>query len=282
MCLLASGCNTAKNVSKTLGELEKIRTRLMKKFGEEGVNVNLSNFENQNTISVTYINSPLNQKTVDEREKRAQETAELVKQHAASITKVDQIWVGFMRQQTRLMIFHYSEMLDVHGFDAEAQPLQPSGSMTEDPSEPLVRYSASQDRSDISGSNIQLEGTSEKGVMFLPHFSVAGNANKTMPEPPKEIELDFAAFSDKPRFPNLTKLVFLADDKIAYQTKGQFSTSKIAGDMYSEYLYLKIPTAAFLKISSGKTVKLKLNDHEYTLTDIQLKAIQRMSDYLRG
>ena len=93
--------------------------------------------------------------------------------------------------------------------------------------------------------------------------------------------LDFAAFSEKPKFPNVTKLVFLSDNKIVYRTEGQFSTSKIAGDMYSEFLYLKVPTAVFVKITSGSTVKIKLNEHEYTLTENQILQIQRMSDYRR-
>ena len=51
--------------------------------------------------------------------------------------------------------------------------------------------------------------------------------------------------------------------------------------MYSEFLYLKIPTTVFLKITSGNSVKLKLGEHEYTLTESQLLQIQRMSDYIR-
>jgi len=102
-----------------------------------------------------------------------------------------------------------------------------------------------------------------------------------MPTPPNEVSLDFAAFSDKPKFPNLTKIVFLADNKVVYVTEGQFSTSKITDDMYSEFLYLEVPTAAFLKITSGNTVKLKLNAHEYTLTESQIVQIQRLSDYLK-
>lgn len=93
--------------------------------------------------------------------------------------------------------------------------------------------------------------------------------------------LDFAVFSGKPKFPNLTKIVFLSDNKIVYRTEGQFTTSKIADDTYSEFLYLKVPTAAFLKILSGRIVTIKLNEHEYMLTESQILQIQGMSDYLR-
>src|ERR1051325_1663643 len=80
-CLLAYGCNSAKEIGKTLGELTNIRSKLIKKFGENDVNLRVNTFENRTSISVIYVNSPLNEKTSDERAKRAQETAEIVKQH---------------------------------------------------------------------------------------------------------------------------------------------------------------------------------------------------------
>jgi len=280
-CLLAYGCGTAKDLGKTLGDLAMVRAELIKKFGENDVNLRVNTLQNRTSISVIYVNSPLNQKTTEDRAKRAQETAEIVRQHYPSIKNVSEIWVGFMRVTTRMVIFHWSEMLEVRGFDSEARALRDPDNVPLDPGEPLVHYSASQNKTDISSGGIQLEGTAEKGVIVVPHFSVAGDVNKITPKPPDEVGLDFAAFSEKPKFPNVTKLVFLLDNKVVYLTEGQFSTSKIAGDMYSEFLYLKVPTAVFLKLSSGSKVKIKLNEHEYTLTENQIQQIQRMSDYLR-
>lgn len=280
-CLLAYGCGTAKDLGKTLGNLAVVRAELIKKFGEQDVNLRLNNFQNRMSISVTYINSPLNQKTAEERAKRAQETAEIVRQHYPPIKNISEIWVGFMRSTTRLVVFHWNEMLEVRGFDNEARALRDPGIPHVDPSQPVVRYLPSQNKTDISSAGIQLEGTAEKGVMLVPNFSVEGDVNKITPKPPDEVGLDFAAFSEKPKFPNVTKLVFLSDNKIVYQTKGQFSTSKIKDDMYSEFLYLKMPAAVFVKISSGSIVKIKLDEHEYTLTETQLLQIKRMSDYIR-
>ena len=280
-CLLVYGCGTAKELGKTLDNLATVRAELIKKYGEQDVNLRVNTFQNRTTLSVVYVNSPLNQKSTEERAERAQETAEIVKRLYPSIKNVGEIWVGFMRATTRLVIFHYSEMLEVYGFDNEARALRDRGIAPLDPSQPEVRYSASQNKTEISSSGIQLEGTTEKGVVLVSHFSVAGNINKITPKPPDEVLLDFAAFSEKPMFPNITKLVFLSDDKIVYQTEGQFSTSKIAGETYCEFLYLKVPTAAFREISSGSTVTIKLNQHEYTLTESQHLQIQRMSDYLR-
>jgi hypothetical protein len=279
--LLVCGCSTGKDVGKTLGELTTVHAELIKKFGEQDVNVRANTFQNQTSISVVYVNSPLNQKTTEERAKRAQETAEIVRQHYPSIKNISEIWVGFMRVTTRLVVFHWSEMLEARGFDNQARALRDPGTAPLDLNRPAVRYLASQNKTDISSNGIQLEGTPEKGVTVIPHFSVAGDANKTRPKPPDEVSLDFAAFSEKPKFPNLTKIVFLSDNKSVYQTEGQFSTSKIADDMYSEFLYLKIPTAVFLKITSGNTLKIRLNKHEYTLTESQILQIQQMSDYLK-
>ena len=279
-CLLANGCRTAKDLGNTLGTLAKVRAELIKKFGEKDVNLRLNTLQNRTSISVTFVNSPLNQKTTAERAKRAQETAEIVRQHYPSIRNVSEIWVGFMRVKTRLAIFHWSEVLDTHGFDNEARVLRDPGIAPSDPSQPVVRYSANQNKTDIS-SSIQLEGTAEKGVTVFPNFSVAGDVNKITPKPPDKVSLDFAAFSEKPKFPNVTKIVFLSDNKVAYQTEGQFSTSKTADDLYSEFLYLKIPTADFLKITSGTTVKIRLNEREYTLTESEVLQIQQMSDYLK-
>ena len=280
-CLLAYGCSTAKDVGKALGDLKRVRAELIKKFGEQDVDLRVRTYQNRTSISVTYVNSPLNQKTPEEREKRAQETADIIKQLYPSVKNVSEIWVGFARVTTRLVIFHYSETLDAYGFDNEARALRDPGTAPADPTQPLVQYSASQNKTDISSGGIQLEGTEEKGVTLVPHFSVAGDVNKITPKPPDEVALDFAAFSEKPKFPNVTKIVFVSDNKIVYNTAGQFSTSKVADGMYSEFLYVKVPTAVFLKMSSGSIVTIKLNEHEYTLTESQLLQIQRMSDYLR-
>jgi hypothetical protein len=280
-CLLVYGCSTAKDLGKTLGNLATVRAELIKKYGEQDVNLRVNTFQNRTTLSVVYVNSPLNQKSTEERAERAQETAEIVKQQYPSIKNVGEIWVGFMRAKTRLVIFHWSEMLEAYGFDNEARALRDRGIAPLDPSQPEVRYSASQNKTEISSSGIQLEGTTEKGVILVSHFSVAGNINKITPKPPDEVSLDFAAFSEKPKFPNITKLVFLSDNKIVYQTEGQFSTSKIAGETYTKFLYLKVPAAVFREISSGNTVTIKLNTHEYKLTESQHLQIQRMSDYLK-
>ena len=183
-CLLAYGCSKAKNLSKTLGDLTLVRSELIKKFGEQDVNLRVNTFENQTRIFVIYINSPLNQKSSDDRAMRAQETAEIVRQRYPSITSSSEIWVGFMRVTTRLVIFHWSEMIESYGFDGEAHALRGPSTAPVDLSQPGVRYLPGKNQTEISSSGIQLEGTAEKGVLFVPHFSVAGDVKKGTPKPP--------------------------------------------------------------------------------------------------
>ncbi|HEY6245220.1 MAG TPA: hypothetical protein VIX17_14810 [Pyrinomonadaceae bacterium] len=280
--VLAVGCMTAKDLSRTLTDIGQVRAQIIKRFGEEDVNVHVNTFQGKTAISVHFINSPLNTGSQEDRTRRAQETAELVKQYYPSIKKVSAIWVAFARVTSRFVVFHWTEVLDVHGYDNEARSLgdRDNAPVSIDPSKPDVRYSANLNTTEIS-SWIRLEGSPDNGVSMVPHFSVLGNVNKVTPKPPNEVSVDFASYSPQPRFPNVTRIVFMADNQIAYQTEGQFSTSKLADGTYSEFLYLKIPAAAFIKSTNGTSVKIKLANHEYRLSDIQLLQLQRMSDYIK-
>jgi len=284
--VVAVSCTTARDLSKTLTDLGRVRAEIMKRFGEDDVNVKVNTFQGRTNISVHFINSPLNAKTAEERTRRAQETAEVVKQYYPSIKQVSAIWIAFARATTRFVVFHWSEVLDVHGYDNDAQPLsannEGNAAIPTDPSMPNVRYSANLNTTEISGSGIQLEGSPENGVLLFTHFSVGGNVNRVTPKPPSEVSFDFASYSAQPRFPNLTRIVFITDDRISYRTEGQFSTSKLTDGSFSEFLYLKIPAAAFVKIAEGRTVKISLEKHEYRLTEMQLLQIQRMSDYVKS
>ncbi|HKU73198.1 MAG TPA: hypothetical protein VJR02_04725, partial [Pyrinomonadaceae bacterium] len=51
-CLLASGCNKAKDIGNTLGALAKVRAELIKKFGEKDVDIRLNTGQNRTSISV--------------------------------------------------------------------------------------------------------------------------------------------------------------------------------------------------------------------------------------
>ena len=281
--MVAVSCTTAKDLSRTLTDLGQVRAQIIKRFGEEDVNVHVNTFQGETTISVHFINSPLNTGREEDRTRRAQETADLVKQYYPSIKRVSAIWVAFARVTSRFVVFHWTEVLDVHGYDNEARPLSDRNNapLLSDPSKPNVRYTSNLNTTEISASGIQLEGSPENGVTMFTHFSVLGDANRLTPKPPKDVGLDFASYSTQPRFPNVTKIVFITDDHISHETEGQFSTSKLADGTFTEFLYLKVPAAAFIKITDGTSVKIKLANHEYRLSEIQVLQLQRMSDYIK-
>ena len=279
-CLFAPSCGT--NIAKTLRDLVLVRSEIVKKFGDE-VNVRVSAGKPA-TILATFINSALNEKSEEERLKRAQETAEVVKANYGSIKTIDEIWVGFARQTTRYAFFHFTEGLGMYGFDNNAQPLQPlEGSSSDEVGSdlwPRANYSAYSRRSDISWG-IQLEGEAGAGLTMIPHFSVPGDANHIQPKPPAEVGFDFASYAKKQKFPGLTDVLFLADGKIVFHTDGQFSTSKSADNMISEFLYVKVPYRAFRQLTSAAQVTIKLGEHHYQLTSEEIEGLRRMTHYVK-
>ena len=283
VCLL-NGCKAAKNISQSLEAVMQVRAAIIKQFGEQDVNVNINHFNDTSNISVVFVNSQLNVKSPEERLNRAKETAEIVKRNYAAIKSVDHITVVFSRVTTRFVVFHWGETVDVFGFDNEARLLFNPRTELErpsiDPAEPAINYNAYQNRTDISVKTIQLEGIPENGVTCLPHFSVVGNIERGAGQA-SEVSIDFASFGEKPRFPNLTKIVFETEGKVVYQATEQFSTSKLADGMFSEFLYLKVSPAAFKRIASSKDVTMRLGTKEYKLNDDQVVSLQRMSTYLK-
>lgn len=282
VCLTLSGCKAAKSVAQSLEAMGEIRAAIIKQFGEDEVNVNINHFNDRSNISVVFVNSSLNLKSSQERLSRAKETAELVKRNYAAIKSVNSVTVVFSRVTTRFVVFHWGETVDVFAFDNEARVLfgpKETDETSEKPTEPNINYSASRNRTEIV-SGISLEGTAENGVTCLPHISVEGNVEKGA-RLASEVTFDFASFGEKPRFPNLTKIAFITDGKVVYETSEQFSTSKLTDGTYSEFLFLRVSASAFRRITTGKDVTLRLGENEYRLDERQVGLLQKMSTYLK-
>ena len=285
VCLLMDGCSSMKDMGRTLGNLGAVQAELIKKFGEKNVQIRANSFRGRTDLIVTFINSPINEKGRDEQYKRAEESAAVVKNLYPDIKTIHVIVVQFAAVKTALVVFNSTRVLDTFVFDNQGKSLeQPSNSSEPtsiDPSAPLTRYSPSENRTDVSSQGIQLEGTPEKGLTLVPHFSVAGDVNGRTPQPPSEVSMDFASFADEQKFPNTTRVSFITNGKVSYQTTGQFTTSKLADGLYSEYLYLKIPTKVFITLTSGDHISIKLEHHTYELDERCVLQLQRMSDYLK-
>jgi hypothetical protein len=282
VCLIASSCDQAKQVGKTLGSLAQVRGEIIKKFGEDGVDVRVNSAGSYTTISITFINSALNNKPDAEREKRAQETAEIVKTTYSDIKSVKQILVSFMRAQTKFLVFHWNVVFDFHAFDNEAKPLDNRPGV--EPIEhlrPSVVYSPTKNQTDVSVGGLQLEGVAGNGLTMLPRLTLPGDTSKATPRAPANVTLDFASFAEKQSFPGVTKIELIGDDKIVFQTEGQFSTSRSNDGLVSEFLYLTIPYSKFQKLVASKEFSLKLGEKKYDLTDEQLQAVRSMTTYVK-
>lgn len=272
--LLAAGC--LKEAAKRLGNLQTLHTELTKKFGDD-VHVNL-NEGPQLVLTVTFINSALNDKPPQDRFKRAEETAQLVKAKYERIQTVREIWVGFVRMNTRFVVFHRSEALDYYGFDKDAGPLMPPdaspGLATE--TGPIANYSSTSNQSDVSIGAIQLEGEPGKdGVTMMPHFNVPGDVNKKLSPPPKAVSFDFASYAAKARFEQTVPISFIADGKPVLQTEGTFVGNK------AQFCYLPVPYPAFKRIIAGGELVVKVGDKVYPLPPSQFDALKEMGAYVK-
>jgi hypothetical protein len=286
LCLLLGGCGIGKQIGTTLGALAEVRGEIIKRFGDDGVNINLNKLNNRTTISVTFINSPLNDSSQEERRKRAEATAEIVKDHYPAIKSVNLIWVGFIRVITLYLVVHWTEGVEGFRFDNEGRAL-PSfdrnrGIAPEVALQTTANYLSDQNQTDIVVSGLQLQGVpGGEGVTLLPHFFVSGDTNKVTPRAPAVVNFDFASYSAKQKFPGVTKIAFLVNRRIAYETEGQFTTSKLGEGTVNEFLYLKVPYAKFRQINAGPALTLRLGEEEYQLTSQQLKALQEMSSFVK-
>jgi hypothetical protein len=276
---LATGC---KELVGSLKEISKLQQAIIREYGEPGVNVNLNN---STSLIITFINSPLNAKTVDERARRAQMTAAFVKQHYSSIRKIEEIWIGFVKQETRYMFVNYSEGLGFFGFDKNGQPLrQPENEPTaySNPTRPTATYSSERKQTDIVIEHLQLERDAINDFSVMLHFTVPGDATgaKRATSLPEEVRFDFSSSSEKSLFPDAPHITFLSDGKVVYETTDQFSTWKF-GEKFSETLSLPVPYRAFRRMTSGNTLTLRIGDREYQFTREQVDALREMTSYVK-
>lgn len=273
--LLTAGCG---EIVSTLNDLGIVQSALANKFGEE-VAVNVNQGPGGIMLTVWFINSKLNDQPPDARQIRAEETAGIVKASYTRMQNVRELWVGFIRKKTRLVVFHHSQVVTMHGFDKNGQPLR---GRTEEPEPPQTdiqvsqAYNSTSDETDISVSGIQLEGEpGGLGVTMLPFFKVAGQQTGIRkPKPPKTVALNFASYAEKPRFKQVTPMTFVADGKVVHKAEGTFTGND------AQFCYVNVPYPKFRRMVSGKELIIKLGDKAYTLTPSQLGAMHALTDYV--
>ena len=279
--LISGGCG---KLPTSLVEISRLRAEIVKEYGEKEVNVNL---HNSRSLSVTFINSPLNTKSPEQRAKRAQQTAGFVNRRYSSINQIESIWVYFVRTQTRYIFVHYSEGLGEFGFDKNGRPLNYQEGLPAGNSEtsliPMATYSPKLKQTEVMITRLQLEGDLDNGLALAPHFTVPGDATgvKRSSSFPQSVTFDFASYSEKSMFPGETRITVLADGKAVFETSEQFSTSQLPNFRFTAFLKLEVPYPAFHRMTLGKKLTLRLGDRDYQLTAEQLQALREMTAYVR-
>jgi hypothetical protein len=199
-----------------------------------------------------------------------------VKATYTGINNVSAIWIGFLRQRTRMLVFHYTEGLSYFPFDKNAEPLMPPDPSAPEPSlETTATYHAARNQSDVFAYGIQLEGQPGKdGVTLVPNFKTTGDVNVKKGPPPKTIQFDFASYSRTPRFQQTAPITFIANDTTVLQTEGTFFGND------PQFCYLPVPYTAFRKVLAAKGLTIKLGDKTYRLTPRQFATLQELSKYV--
>lgn len=272
---------TGANVKK-LGELQTLYSELAKKFGDT-VHVNGDDRDGV-ILTITYLNSRLNERDQAERRGRAQETADFVKAQYSGIQKVRAIWVLFMRQQTRFVIFHSSNVIDGYVFDKDARalaldeygPQWASGSGPRSDKDITVGYASSSDATDVSSASVlQLDGEpGGYGLTFMPHFSLPGNATRTVAPAPAEVSFLMASYSKKPRFTREVPIEFIVDGTPVMQAKTTFTGND------AQYSTVNVSYAVFRKLTTAKEASIKLGAKAYPLTPEHLAVLRKMDAHV--
>ncbi|HEY8412278.1 MAG TPA: hypothetical protein VIK76_12780 [Pyrinomonadaceae bacterium] len=271
------GTACLRDVGKTIGELQALRNALTNRFGDE-VYVNLNGASQHLALTLTFINSALNNKSLEERATRAQAAANIVKTSYARAKNLEAIWVVFVRQKTTMVVFHQTQTIDYFGFDKDAKRVTPPATGSSSSGVELKTaavYIDTSHETDVSVSGIQLSGIpGEKGLTILPHFRVAGDVKKGRARPPRQVSFDFASYSDKSEFRQTTPIAFLADGKQILRSDGTFTGTN------TQFCYLTVPYRAFRQMIDAKQLTIKVGDKDYPLTRGQFAALQQMGVYV--
>ena len=284
VCLTALLCQGCEKPLKTLGELGTVHAEIVKRFGDKEVSIRENTFGNSTNIIVTFINSSLNDKALELRATRAQETANVVKELYPSIASIDEIWIQFVRLTTRFVVFHYTEGVGAFAFDRNARPLTgPKGREANTEVKTLTArasYIPAQNQTEIS-LELLLEGNPLTGLSMIPHFTLAGDATQRPSASPEIVRFDFVSYSPRPRFKPNSTLIFNVDNKSLLDTDVTFSVSKGADGQVAELLSLPMPYEEFLHIANATNVTISIGDQTFPLKHEQVIALKNMNAFIR-
>ena len=282
--LLTAGClrDVVRELAKDFANTKNLQGDLAKRFGDE-VLVSVEQAGGRIALNVTFVNSPLNDKTRGDRALRAQETANVVQFRYPDVARLNAIWVVFVRERRTLVFIDERQSVDYYGFDNKGMRMSTSTGPTTSTSmlQTSTNYLKDEDETDIAVNGIQLDGTpGAKGVTVLPHFRVKGDLRSDRSEPPKTVMFDFASYSDHEEFQPNTPVAFIADGKPVIALSATFGVSKSSGNV-TEFLPVSVPYPKFREMLDAQHLSFGLGAKLYPLTPSQFDAMKQMVVFVK-
>src|SRR6185437_10858281 len=287
--LISAGCSS--NLVKSLSALNALQQHLTQKYGDQ-VTVNL---QNSRYLSIVFVNSPLNHDDESKRLERAHDAAQFVALNYEEIKSVEQVWIAFMASETRMIIFHYNQVIDSFGFDRNGASLAAAttrnGVASYDESKrendaraPQAVYNPRTNQTDISVTRIQLEGTVNRGLALVPHFTVEGDARTlgTAIQPPEYVVLDFASYSEKPIFDGNPTLEIYCDDRLALKGFAQLLSGQQSGidETIGQFASTRVPFRLLQRMAKSNRVTIVVAAKRFQLLPDDVVALARIAAYV--
>ncbi len=280
LILLSGGCNSG--LVKSLTSVARLQQGLVKKYGDQNINVTINN---STVLVVTFINSPLNTGTLESRTMRALDTALFVKQSYADIANIDELWVNFIKQESKFVVLTYTESVNSFGFDKDAQPLdrvpREFGPVKSGLEPEAIKY-VEPDITKVLLPEFELGSVEEDKVTLTVQYTVPGTVEISKPgKAPESVELAFTVTSWKDHVSGESAVEFFSDDKSVFKSLGKYQDGTLPDGRYMDFLAVNISYAQYRRLTSGKTVRFELGNHTYSVTDEQLAALRRMRLFVR-
>jgi hypothetical protein len=265
---------------KKLTEVAKLRQDLMDKYQEKEVNVNL----NSGFLTVSFVDSALNQEDVARRAFRAREAAKFVVKNFPSIAKIQTMWIMFVATERRLIVFHYHRSLNEYGFNNRGELIATNGiNSSDDPLSPIVRFNPTSNETDISLTRIQLGGDLNHGIALVPYFTAKGDARDPNGKvaAPAFVVFDFASYADRRIFSSDSDMEIICDGTTCFSGKAHLlSPDSGSQGNNAQFLTAQIPFAQFARMGEASSLKVKLDATQFDVSPEAIAALRRMAAYV--
>jgi hypothetical protein len=257
LLLAAAGCSG--EALKSWSELAALRAALIREYGHQGVNVVV---QSGHVLGVTFVNSPLNGSAEAERSKRAKEVAQFVRDNYASIGKIDEIWVSFVRSRTYFYVFHQGEVVSAFPFEKERVEAGDLFSTPRQAAKATASYSKPRDETTVMVNYLQLYGDAKDGLILVPLFTVPGDKVAA----PRSVALEFSSYSGRGLFAQDQRISISVDGKVLTAGDARLKSSgRVGNGVVAEFLSYDISYQQLLKITEGSEVKISLGPKQAEL-----------------